>query len=180
MQETENSAPEKHVAALAFPFGSHAAPLLSLVNRIATTAPQVKFSFFSTAISNRSIFSDPTNHVNNVKPYDVPDGLPEGYVATKGPLEAIGLFLKATPGNFRSVMEVAMEETGRKISCIMSDAFFGFAAKMAEEMDVPWVPLWTAGPRSLLAHVDTDVIRQRLATSGKHFLNESDIIKMDH
>ena len=169
MQETENSALEKHVVALAFPYGSHAAPLLSLVNRIATTAPEVKFSFLSTAISNRTIFSDPTNQVNiNIKPYDVADGLPEGYAANKSPIiEAIGMFLKATPGNFESVMEVAVAETGRKISCVMSDAFFYFAGKMAEEMGVPWVPLWTAGPRSLLAHVYTDLIRQRLgSTSG--------------
>jgi len=57
----------------------------------------------------------------------------------------------------------------------MSDAFLSFAGKMAEEMDVPWVPLWTAGPRSLLTHVDTEVIRQRLGTNGKHSFNESNI-----
>ncbi|XP_059461979.1 flavonoid 3-O-glucosyltransferase-like [Corylus avellana] len=157
---------KKHVVALAFPFGSHAAPLLRLVNRIATTAPQVKFSFFSTSTSNRSIFSDSTNQVNiNIKPYDVADGLPEGYTTTQSPIEAIGMFLHATPGNFRRVMEVAVAETGRKISCVMSDAFFCFAGKMAEEMGVPWVPLWTAGPRSLLAHVYTELIQQRLGTN---------------
>lgn len=96
-------------------------------------------------------------------------------MATKSPSEAIGLFLKAAPGSFRSVMEVAVAETGRKISCVMSDAFFGFAGKMAEEMDVPWVPLWTAGPRSLLSHVDTEVIRQTLGTSGKHSFNENNM-----
>ncbi|KAG2692137.1 hypothetical protein I3760_08G038200 [Carya illinoinensis] len=162
-----NNEVEKHVAVLAFPFGSHAAPLLSLVNAIAATAPFVKFSFFSTAVSNRSTFSGSANQENNVKPYDVPDGLAEGYVVTKNPMEPMELFLKATPGNFRSVMEAAAAEAGRKINCVMSDAFFAFAGKMAKEMDVPWVPLWTAGPHSLLVHVDTEVIRQRLGYAGR-------------
>ena len=69
-------------------------------------------------------------------------------------------------------MEVAVREMGREISCIMSDAFCGFAGKLAEEMDVPWVPLWTAGPRSLLVHVDTDEVRQRLGNTGKYLLEK--------
>ncbi|XP_040373692.1 flavonol 3-O-glucosyltransferase F3GT2-like [Rosa chinensis] len=44
---------------------------------------------------------------------------------------------------------------------------FGFAGDMAEEMKLPRVPLWTAGPRSLLVHAATDSIRQRvLGTDG--------------
>lgn len=56
--------------------------------------------------------------------------------------------------------------TGLRVGCLVSDAFFWFVGDMAEEMKVPWVPVWTGGPRSLLAHVDTDLIRQRLGTSG--------------
>lgn len=33
-------------------------------------------------------------------------------------------------------MGMAWVETGRKINCIISDAFFVFAGKMAEEIDV--------------------------------------------
>jgi len=164
MSETTNAG-EKHVAVLAFPFGTHAAPLLSLVSRIAATAPNVYFSFFCTSNSNNSVFSN--EGLNNIKPYDVYDGLPEGYTCSfNNPIEPVMLFLKAMPENYKSVMEVAVRERRREISCIMSDAFFGFAGKMAEEMDVNWVPVWTAGPRSLLVHVDTDVIRKRLGDSG--------------
>ncbi|GLT30023.1 hypothetical protein SLA2020_048480 [Shorea laevis] len=37
---------------------------------------------------------------------------------------------------------------------------------MAEELQVPWVALWTAGPRSLLIHVETDKIRRHLGIEG--------------
>ncbi|KAG2699298.1 hypothetical protein I3843_07G185700 [Carya illinoinensis] len=164
---------KKHVAVLAFPFGSHAAPLFNLVRGIAAAAPGVRFSFFSTAASNRSIFSDTTNQMNNIKPYGVPDG---NTVLTKNLDERLELFLKATPGNFRSVMEVAMSETGRKISCIISDAFLAFAGKMAEDMDVPWVPFWTAGPRSLLVHIETEAIRQILGANDSEDQRTLDFI----
>ncbi|KAL5549054.1 hypothetical protein UlMin_004285 [Ulmus minor] len=154
----------QHVAVLAFPFGSHAAPLLSLIRNLAAASPTTKFSFFGTSRSNQAIFL--SSNDDNIKPYDVVDGLPEGFVPSGNPIEAMELFLEATPENFKSALEVAEEESGLKIGCLVSDAFFWFAGEIADEKQVPWVPLWTAAPRSLLCHLDTDLIRRSLGSDG--------------
>ena len=44
--------------------------------------------------------------------------------------------MKVAPENFRKGMEVAVEGTGRKVSCLVTDAFFWFAKEMAEENGV--------------------------------------------
>ncbi|XP_061349889.1 flavonoid 3-O-glucosyltransferase-like [Gastrolobium bilobum] len=154
---------DKHVAVMAWPFGTHAGPLLNLIQRIAAEAPEVTFSFFSTSKSNASIFSWLNDQERrNIKPYNVYDGLPEGYVPSGYPLEPSNLFIKAMPGNFRCAIDEAVAETGKKITCLVSDAFYWFGADMAEEMHCKWVPLWTAGPHSALAHVFTNLIREKI------------------
>ncbi|KAL6331675.1 hypothetical protein AAG906_014325 [Vitis piasezkii] len=151
----------QHVAVFAFPFATHAAPLLSLVRRLARAVPSARFSFFNTAKSNGLIFSGPKDDVDdNIKAYNVADGMPEGHVLSGNPQEGIELFLKATPGNFREVVEVAEGESGMRISCLLTDAFLWFAGEMAEDRCIPWVPLWTSGPVSLAVHVYTDDIRK--------------------
>lgn len=163
----------RHIAVLAFPFGSHAGPLLSLVRRIAKAVPDVIFSVFSTAKSNRIVFSQAYDGgPHNINPYHVDDGLPDGYVPSGNPVEPVELFLKAAPENFTKALEKVEAETGLKIGCLISDAFFWFAGDMAEKINVPWIALWTAAPRSLFVHVDTDAIRQALAThNGENLIN---------
>ena len=156
-----------HVAILAFPFGSHAGPLLNLVQGIAAEAPQVIFSFFSTSKSNNTIFFKKNKEgINNIKAYNVDDGLPEGYVPSGHPLEPVHLFLKATPCNYKRAMDEVVAEIGMKFTCLVTDAFFWFAAQMAKEIHAKWVPIWIAGPHSLLAHVFTDLVRERVASNG--------------
>ncbi|XWS57350.1 hypothetical protein CRYUN_Cryun09bG0166900 [Craigia yunnanensis] len=157
---------DSHVAVLAFPFSTHAAPLLTIINRLASASPNTFFSFFSTAQSNNSIFSTSQRTQPNIKAYNVHDGVPEGYVFVGKPQEDIELFMKMTPQNFRKGMEVAVAETGRKVSCLVTDAFFWFAKYMAEENGVPWLPFWTAGACSLSSHVYTDLIREKLGVGG--------------
>ncbi|CAJ2649723.1 unnamed protein product [Trifolium pratense] len=153
-----------HVAVLAFPFGTHAAPLLSLVKRIAREAPKVTFSFFSTTKSNATLFSSSNEFLPNLKHYNVHDGLPQNYVPSGHPLEPIFLFIKAMPENYKCVMDEAVAETGKNITCLVTDAFYWFSADLADEMHAKWVPLWTAGPHSLLAHVYTDLIREKIGS----------------
>ncbi|KAI5348786.1 hypothetical protein L3X38_001673 [Prunus dulcis] len=155
-----------HVSVLAFPFGSHAGPLHSLVLRLATAAPQVAFSFLTTSKVNAALFFKSSLSLHNVKAYNVHDGLPENFVSSGNPEMAVGFFLKAAHTNFMGSLRDAEAETGLRVGCLVSDAFFWFVGDMAEEMKVPWVPVWTGGPRSLLVHVETDLIRQRLGTSG--------------
>lgn len=165
-----NKSCSQHVAVLVFPFASHPSPLLLFVRMISAVAPDVKFSFFSLAKSNSSLFTKCNiKGFDNIKPYDVWDGLPESYVFSGNPLEPIDFFLKAAPGSFKKGFAEAEAEIGHKVGCLISDAFLWFACDMAEEMQIPWVPLWTSGQRPLFIHVANDVIKEKLGASGKKF-----------
>nr|AHK12772.1 UDP-glycosyltransferase 2 [Litchi chinensis] len=155
----ENS--QKHIAVFAFPFATHATPLLSLVRKLSQSAPDVKFCFFNTAQSNESLFSK-DDDFERVKPCTVDSGLPEGYTFGGNPHEPVDYFLKATPGNYKK----AVADTGLPFEGLVTDAFFWFSKEMADEMRVPWIPYFTAGPRPLLIHVDIDDIRTRLGING--------------
>ncbi|KAL6959340.1 Anthocyanidin 3-O-galactosyltransferase f3gt1, partial [Sarracenia purpurea var. burkii] len=159
------SSKERHVAVLPFPFSSHAGLLLGLVRRLAAAAPDVTFSFCSTEKSNKYLFSVPTPE--NIKPYAVSDGVPEGYVFSGKPQEDINLFLEVAEESFKEAMRAVEADTGRRISCIMADAFIWFSGDMAEERGVPWVPLSTSGAGPLSVHFYTDLIRETLGIHGK-------------
>ncbi|GFZ03948.1 UDP-glucosyl transferase 78D1 [Actinidia rufa] len=128
---------ERHVAVLAFPFTSHPGLLLELVRRLAAAAPDTTFSFYSTAKSNDSLFS--TSNTNNIKPFPIWDGVPDGYVFS---------------GNIEDNVNF----------------------NIAEEMGVPWVPLWVGGACSLSVHYYTDLIRN---TIGIHEVagRENELLK---
>ncbi|XP_039165271.1 anthocyanidin 3-O-glucosyltransferase 7-like [Eucalyptus grandis] len=160
---------EKHVAVLAFPFGSHPWPLANLLLKLATAASDVRFSFLNTAKSNGVIFPLPSRAElpSNVRIYDVSDGLQDDCQgATKHPREHVDLFLKAAPESFGAAVDVAEQDVRKKVSCLLTDAFLIFAGEMAEKMQVPWVTLWVPAPYSLAAHVYTDVIRELLRESS--------------
>jgi len=159
MSEARNDL--KHIAVLAFPVATHGPPLLSLVRRLSASASYAKFSFFSTKESNSKLFSK-EDGLENVKPYNVNDGLPENYNFAGNLDEVMDYFFKATPGNFKQAMEVAVREVGKDFTCIMSDAFLWFAADLAQELHVTWVPLWTSSSRSLLLVLETDLVHQKM------------------
>ncbi|XP_058113794.1 anthocyanidin 3-O-glucosyltransferase 7-like [Magnolia sinica] len=148
-----------HVAIFAFPFGGHAAPLLSLSRQLATNAADASFSFFCTPKSNGFLSSIATasGPLPNLKFYDVSDGL-------LGNLpEEVELFMKATPGNFANALEGVVKEMG-EVTCLLTDSFLWFAGHMAEERDVPWVTFWVSGARSLAAHFYTELFRKKIGT----------------
>ncbi|KAJ0013799.1 hypothetical protein Pint_21758 [Pistacia integerrima] len=157
-----------HVAVFAFPFASHAAILLPIIHRLALSCPTTFFSFFSTLQSNKILSSTCKHYLSqpNVRAFDVADGVPEGYVFTGKHQEVIELFMKAGPVNLRKAVDTAVAKTGRKVSCLVSDAFLWFSADVAEELDVPWVACWASGLSSLSAHVYTDLIRERIGIEG--------------
>ncbi|KAL1065752.1 hypothetical protein V6Z11_D12G017800 [Gossypium hirsutum] len=100
---------KEHVAILAFPFGSHDLTILRLACRLARAAPNVQFSFLATAKSNDSIFSTFKLDVpNNIRAYNVEDGVPANDVFSGNPVERLDLFLKATPANFQKGLDVAV------------------------------------------------------------------------
>ncbi|PON62437.1 UDP-glucuronosyl/UDP-glucosyltransferase [Trema orientale] len=160
---------DSHVAVVAFPFGTHASPLLAIIRRLAAASPETIFSFFNTCQSNNTIFSTSVVASSpNVKPYNVWDGVHEGYTFSGKPQEHIELFMKAAPQSLHRNMDMAVAETGKEVTCLVTDAFIWFAAEMAQEMGVPWVPLWAPGPCPLLAHLYTDLIRHRVSIAGDH------------
>lgn len=147
----------KNVAVFAFPVGTHAAPLFSFIRQISTAAPGLKFFFFSTAESNASTFPKEET-LDRITPCHVSNGLPEGYIFNGNPVELAGYFVKSLPENFKE----AMAEMGTTFHAFITDAFYWFVSDFAEELRVPWLPLWTSGPRPLLVHVETDQFRQHL------------------
>ncbi|XP_022746913.1 anthocyanidin 3-O-glucosyltransferase 2-like [Durio zibethinus] len=155
-----------HVAVLAFPFATHPPPLLTITRRLASAAPSTLFSFFSTSESNTSLFSTSLPMLPNIKAYNISDGVPEGHVFVEKPLEDIELFMKVGRENFRKGMEVAVAETGRKLSCLVTDAFLWFGKEMAEENGVAWVPFFVSGVCPLSSHVYTDLIRENFGVAG--------------
>ncbi|MBA0835842.1 hypothetical protein Goarm_008096 [Gossypium armourianum] len=158
---------EKHVAVLAFPFGSHDLTILGLACKLARAAPNVQFSFFTIPKSNHSKFSTFKFDVpNNIRTYDVEDGVPVNHVFSGNPVERLDLFLKATPGNFQKGLDAAVMETGRKVNCLVTDMFLTFAADMAEDMKATWIPLCVSIPHNLSAHVYTDLIRRLFSHVG--------------
>ncbi|KAH7841540.1 hypothetical protein Vadar_031297 [Vaccinium darrowii] len=158
---------DRHVAVLPFPFSSHPGGLLSVVTRLATAAPNVSFSFYSTSKSIETLFAPAKGVPGNIKPYVVSDGVPDGYVFSGNPLEAINLYIAAVEEerSIKAVLKAAEAETGKRIGCVMSDAFLWFAGDLAEEMGVPWVSFWCGGANSCAAHFYTDLIRD---TVGMH------------
>ncbi|KAL3535342.1 hypothetical protein ACH5RR_003803 [Cinchona calisaya] len=174
---------QRHVAVLAFPFASHAGLLLGLIKRLAKAAPNVSFSFFSTAKSNSSLFSstkrddDNGENSNNIKAYDVPDGVPDGYVFGGRPTEDIDLFLKVAPENFKTALEAAERDVGKRVGCIVADAFLWFSGEIAEENGVCWVPVWTSAAGSLSVHFYTELIRQTVGTVDDMAGREDELVK---
>ncbi|KAI3444129.1 hypothetical protein Pfo_000794 [Paulownia fortunei] len=155
-----------HIGVLAFPFGTHAGPLLTLVRRLAASAPGMQFSFFNSAACNGTLFTKRvSDSYENIRVYDVWDGTPEGQVFSGSHFEAVVLFLNASPGNFEKVIEEAEVESGLKICCLITDAFLWFACDLAEKRGVPWVPFWTAASCSLSAHIYTDEILKAVGST---------------
>nr|QOU08781.1 UF3GT [Triadica sebifera] len=154
-----------HVVVFAIPFGSHVTPLFSIINRLANFYPNALFSFFCTQKANKTIFS--TYRMGpNVKVFDLWDGIPEGYVFTGKHQEEIELFMKAAPESFRNSLKASVAETGREVTCLVTDAFYWFAPEMAEEMKVPWLACWTAAATSISVHFYTDFIRETYGVGG--------------
>ncbi|KAF5458999.1 hypothetical protein F2P56_022991 [Juglans regia] len=161
---SQSSGKNPHVAVLAFPLGSHPWSLLSLASRLASAAPDVRFSFLNTAKSNQKLSATSGAHLpHNLKLYDVADGVPEGHVP-KNPPEELELFLEAAPERFRKGMDMAVAEAGQqKITCIINDAFLVFGYDMAADMHAKWVPLFVAAPYDLSAHFYSALIHETYA-----------------
>lgn len=87
------------------------------------------------------------------------------------PAEPAELFLKAAAGNFKRAIAAAAETAAVEVRGVVSDAFLWFAGEMAAEMEMPWVPVWVPGLRSLVVHLHTDLFRQKLADSGMFLIN---------
>ncbi|XP_065869907.1 anthocyanidin 3-O-glucosyltransferase 7-like [Euphorbia lathyris] len=156
-----------HVVVFAFPFGTHVTPLFSIINRIASLSPDTHFSFFCTLKANNSVVAKYSSQPN-VKICDLSDGIPDGFVFSSGNnLQEIELFMEAAPLSFRDGIKAAVAETGKEITCLVTDAFFGFMAEMAEEMTVPWFACWTAAAISVSCHFYTDFIRDTFGAAGK-------------
>ncbi|KAJ8750967.1 hypothetical protein K2173_016148 [Erythroxylum novogranatense] len=116
-----------HVVILTWPFTSHPFALFNMTCKIAALTSSVQFSFISTGECNRSILAANNDVVPvNVKSYDVDDGLPKPLEGPITPQEEAGLFVSLVPENFKHGMKEAVTETGRKITCLVTDGILSF------------------------------------------------------
>lgn len=173
----KNSNPklDPHVAIFAFPFGTHAAPLLNMTRKLASNAPNIIFSFFNTSKSNTLVFSRPKTDqiqenkhkkLGNLRVYDVWDGVPPGYEFKGNHEEEIELFMVAAPAALRAAVVEAEAEAGRPVSCMVGDAFLWFVAEMAQEKGVPWVASWPGPQHDLSVHFHSHLIRETIGVQG--------------
>ncbi|KAL6958019.1 Hexosyltransferase [Sarracenia purpurea var. burkii] len=144
---------ERHVVVFAFPIASHPGNLLGLVRRLAAVVPAVTFSFCCTEKANGPLFSVPIPE-KNINSYDVHD------VSSGISQEEVEWFLEVAEERFKAAMRAAEMETGKRISCILSDPFMWFSGDVAAEMGVPWVATWTMAASSLSLHFYADLIRK--------------------
>ncbi|URE46917.1 UDP-glucoronosyl and UDP-glucosyl transferase [Musa troglodytarum] len=168
MTAVHRSPAQPHVAFVAFPFGTHAAPLFALARTVAAAAPEAALSFLSTA---RSLASLPrAEGLGNIRLVPIADGTPEVSAAAPPASEQakIGMFLAAMPGSLRAGMDDAVAGAGgAAVSCVVSDAFLWMAGEVAEAAGAPWVPLFTGGPASLSAHFHTDLLRDTIGVGER-------------
>ncbi|CAM8901031.1 unnamed protein product [Rhodiola kirilowii] len=161
---------KRHIAVLPFPFASHSLSIFTLARMISKSAPpDVNISYISTSRCIASVFkgSNIADGIdNNIKPFTIRDGLPEGYKPSRNPTEPIALFLNVARDSFREGIQKAESERGVKISCLLSDAFVYFAADIAQDLKVPWVAFWGAAPIPIAIHYHTDDILEKLASRG--------------
>ncbi|XP_031485219.1 anthocyanidin 3-O-glucosyltransferase 7-like isoform X2 [Nymphaea colorata] len=158
--ETGKRGEKPHVALLAFPFGSHATPLLTLGRHLAGLAGDVKFSFFTTAASLKPISSlvSACSGNPNMVFCTIPDGLPEDFAfSPERPQEDIEHFLRSAPDDLRR----ALAGMQPPVSCVLADSFLHFAQDLADEAGVPLISFWASAASSLITHIYTDRLREK-------------------
>jgi len=119
---------------------------------------------FSTKKSNASVFAGLNKEqLFNIKPYDVDDGLPDNYVPSGNPKDAVAFFVKAMPANYRTALDEAVAKTGRHITCLVSDAFFlVFVLTWLKKCMQSGFLYGLPGLTPLLAHISSVHIRKKL------------------
>nr|BAD52005.1 UDP-glucose:flavonol 3-O-glucosyltransferase [Dianthus caryophyllus]BAF75881.1 glucosyltransferase [Dianthus caryophyllus] len=168
--------PRRHIAVCAFPFGTHAAPLLLLARRLSTATPDTRYTFFNVERSNTALFKAIDVSVgSNIVPYNITLSNEAPAAGPGNPMKAIEEFLEHSPGGFRRAMEEVEAHVGVKISIIISDAFLWYCSDIAEEKGLDWIALWTAGTASLSAHLYTDAIRA-LASDNQGEEGKEDVL----
>ncbi|KAL3744920.1 hypothetical protein ACJRO7_014085 [Eucalyptus globulus] len=142
---------EKHVAVCNFPFSSHPRTLAKLVCKLAAVAPNVRFSFLSTAKSNDSVFPPPSRAAL----------LPSNLSVADDPRVEAELFLRAAPVKFPACVDTAVRDAGSKVSLLLTDRLASLVVcEVADKLHVPWVAFWAGAPYSLSMHVHADLILQ--------------------
>ncbi|KAI4380399.1 hypothetical protein MLD38_006595 [Melastoma candidum] len=144
-----SSTPKVHVVVLPFPFGGHALVLFNLIQKLATKAPSVHFSFINTRESNCSLCHTGSHALSllpNIRVYDAGVG--------KSPEH----FLESAKTSYESAIRLTERESSLKVSCLLTDVFMLFAWEIARDMNVDWIPFWTSASYALASFLYEDII----------------------
>ncbi|XP_031375418.1 flavonol 3-O-glucosyltransferase-like [Punica granatum] len=158
--------PKSQVAVIPFSFSGHLLPLVNLVRRLAANAPDVIFSFFNTASSNKTLFYSSNNQAeplpSNVKVYDIAATVTWEEETTKelksqmvGALEP---FLEVAVASFEDAINAAVKENGVRVSCLLIDGLMVFSCKIAEKLQAKWVAVWVPTLSILPAYIYRDLL----------------------
>ncbi|KAG2410004.1 hypothetical protein LR48_Vigan393s002500 [Vigna angularis] len=160
---SSDSTTDKHIAVFPFPFGTHVVPILNLVLRLSQATPNCSFSFIATHKCNALHFAKPHNP-SNIKPYSINDGVPyEGHPLANHPIGKVNFFLSTGPDNLRKGIQMAEEDTNKKVTCIIADAFVPSSHVVAQSLNVPWIAFWPPISCTLSLYFYIDLMRQKFA-----------------
>ncbi|XP_065869683.1 anthocyanidin 3-O-glucosyltransferase 7-like [Euphorbia lathyris] len=140
--------------------------MFDLVLNLASATPNLHFSFFNTTKCNKSLLSKKNLHIPpNILFYNLDDGSgSEG----SGLFQEMHSLAKAVPENFKRGIDATETQTGRKITCFLTDAMFCYhISSMAEERKVSWIALWVPAPYALPAFLNLDYIQHLYQTSDQ-------------
>nr|KYP61170.1 Flavonoid 3-O-glucosyltransferase [Cajanus cajan]KYP61202.1 Flavonoid 3-O-glucosyltransferase [Cajanus cajan] len=140
-------------------------PLLNLVLKLAHAAPNYSFSFIGTHKSNAILFPKPYIP-SNIKPYSISDGIPEGHVLGKNPIEKLNLFLETGPDNLHKGIQLAEADTNKRVTCIIADAFVTSSLLVANKLNVPWIAFWPPVSCSLSPYFYIEMIHDLRVNRG--------------
>lgn len=81
-------------------------------------------------------------------------------------LKEITFFFKLVIKKLQKGIDLAVADTKERVTCIISDAFLAPSFLVAQQLNVPWIPVWVSLSCSISAHFYTDFIRENIAENN--------------
>jgi hypothetical protein len=147
---------QPHVVVIPYPAQGHVAPLMKLSHLI--VGHGIKVTFVTTEFIHAKLTASmPVNNEEKspIRLVSIPDGLEPGD-DRNDPTKRIESVVKFMPAHFKDLIEkINKSDDDDQISCVIADAFIGWALEVAEKMGIKRAAFFPAGPGNLalLLHI---------------------------